>query len=39
LTEDMQDSSDIEFTDLLPKATEQVTGVSMKSLELNQGEE
>ena len=39
LTEDMQDSADIEFTDLLPKATEQVTGVSMKSLELNQGEE
>jgi CPA1 family monovalent cation:H+ antiporter len=39
LTEDMQDSTDIEFTDLLPKATEQVTGVSMKSLELNQGEE
>jgi CPA1 family monovalent cation:H+ antiporter len=39
LTEDMQDSSDIEFTDLLPKATEQVTGVSMESLELNQGDE
>ena len=39
LTEDMQDSADIEFTDLLPKATEQVTGVSMESLELNQGDE